>query len=145
MRPKHRRLSLILSALLALGAAVAVSLTALRDNLVFFFGPTEVLAKPPAAEKRFRLGGLVEEGSVQRQGAEIRFRVTDTVNAIPVVYRGILPDLFREKQGVVAEGHLREGVFVAASVLAKHDETYMPREVADALKKAGHWKEGGGS
>ncbi|MBM3557139.1 MAG: cytochrome c maturation protein CcmE [Alphaproteobacteria bacterium] len=140
MKPKHKRLSLILAGLALLGIAAALAGTALRDNLVFFFGPTEVMAKPMAPDRRFRLGGLVEEGTVKREGATVSFRISDTVNAIQVVYTGLLPDLFREGQGVIAEGKMRDGVFRAETVLAKHDETYMPREVADSLKKAGHWK-----
>lgn len=124
-----------------LGISVTLVLSALRDSVVFFFSPTEVSAKQIEPEKRFRLGGLVEEGSFKRDGMNASFAVTDTKMSIPVRYHGILPDLFREGQGVVAEGRLgADGVFTADTVLAKHDETYMPREVAEALKKQGYWQ-----
>ena len=114
----------------------------MRDSIVFFYGPSEIAAKGVQPGTRLRIGGLVKEGSVQR-GADqsVRFEVTDTIKAVPVRYRGLLPDLFREGQGVVAEGVLEtDGGFRADSVLAKHDENYMPREVADALKKQGVWQ-----
>jgi len=118
-------------------------LTAFEENIVFFFSPTDIVEQKKGTEdRRFRLGGLVEEGSVDRSaGKTIAFRVTDISNAVPVQFTGILPDLFREGQGIVAEGRLVDGVFVADEVLAKHDENYMPPEVADALKKSGQWKE----
>jgi cytochrome c-type biogenesis protein CcmE len=140
---KRRRLWLVGAGLLALFAAAALVLTAFEDNVVFFYSPTDLAQKPMPPERRFRLGGLVEEGSVARQadGVTIAFRVTDTANAVPVTFRGLLPDLFREGQGVVAEGALNtQGTFVASEVLAKHDENYMPPEVAEAIKKAGQWK-----
>jgi len=118
-------------------------LTALQDDLLFFYSPTDLQAKPVAVDQRFRLGGLVAEESVERMedGVTVAFTVTDLAHTIPVVYSGILPDLFREGQGVVAEGRLRpDGVFEASDVLAKHDETYMPPEVADALKESGEWR-----
>ncbi len=125
-----------------LGVAAALVLSALNDNIVFFYSPTQLAEKKIAPERHFRIGGLVEAGSVQKNGQEIRFRVTDTHKTVDVVYRGLLPDLFREGQGVVAEGTLgADGVFVAREVLAKHDENYMPPEVAKALKEAGQWKE----
>jgi cytochrome c-type biogenesis protein CcmE len=145
MTRKRRRLWIVMLCALGLGSATALTLTAFRDNLVFFFSPSDILANPPTEGRAFRLGGLVEEGSVQRQGEyqgrpAIRFRVTDGANAIPVVFTGVLPDLFREGQGVVTQGVLGpDGVFRAREVLARHDETYMPPEVADALKRAGHW------
>ncbi|MFN3448292.1 MAG: cytochrome c maturation protein CcmE [Roseococcus sp.] len=145
MTRKRRRLWIVMLCALGLGSATALTLTAFRDTLVFFFSPSDILANPPAEGRAFRLGGLVEEGSVQRQGEyqgrpAIRFRVTDGANAIPVVFTGVLPDLFREGQGVVTQGVLGpDGVFRAREVLARHDETYMPPEVADALKRAGHW------
>ena len=144
MTLKRRRLYGVLLGLAALGGATALALTAFQDNLVFFFSPSDLLAKPPGAGRSLRLGGLVEERSVTKlpDGVTIQFRVTDGPNTVPVRYAGILPDLFREGQGVVVEGRLVEGVFQAREVLAKHDETYMPREVADALKKSGHWQEG---
>jgi len=139
---KQRRMSLIAAGLALLGVAVALVLFALEDTIVFFRTPTEVAEKAIAPGQRFRLGGLVEKGSVRRdEGTTVRFAVTDMEKTIPVLYSGILPDLFREGQGVVAEGRLdASGVFRADTVLAKHDETYMPREVADALKKKGVWK-----
>lgn len=141
MKLKHRRLTFVLIGLGLLGVAAALVLSAFEEAIVFFHSPTEVIEDPPVSDRRLRVGGLVEDGSVERgDGAMIRFRVTDMVNAIPVRFTGVLPDLFREGQGVVAEGHLKDGVFVADQVLAKHDENYMPPEVADALKKSGQWQ-----
>jgi cytochrome c-type biogenesis protein CcmE len=144
MTRKQRRLVLIGSALAVLGVAVGLVLVALRDSIVFFHPPSEVAEKGVKPGVRFRLGGLVKQGSVVRGAAQsVRFVVTDGRTDMPVTYVGALPDLFREGQGVVAEGVLQTGgEFRADSVLAKHDETYMPREVADALKKQGVWKEG---
>ena len=145
MTRKRRRLYLLLTGLALLGAAAALVLTAFEESLVFFYSPTEVATREIAPEQRFRLGGLVEENSVSRgaDGVTTRFRVTDLTNAVPVSFRGLLPDLFREGQGVVAEGYLNgDGVFVASEVLAKHDENYMPPEVAEALKKSGQWQGG---
>jgi cytochrome c-type biogenesis protein CcmE len=145
MTRKKRRLVLIGSALTVLALAVALALTALKDAIVFFNSPTDVAEKHIATGSRIRLGGLVKEGSVERgDNLQVRFEVTDGKNSIRVAYQGLLPDLFREGQGVVTEGTLDGGMFKADSVLAKHDEKYMPREVADALKKQGHWKEDGG-
>jgi len=142
MTPKRRRLWLLIGSLGTLGVAAALVLSALNDNLVFFYSPTQVAEKNPGPDRRFRLGGLVEAGSVQKDGQVVRFTVTDTNKTIAVVYRGILPDLFREGQGVIAEGALgSDGVFAAREVLAKHDENYMPPEVAKAIKEAGQWKE----
>jgi cytochrome c-type biogenesis protein CcmE len=142
MTRKQRRLVLIGSSLVVLGVAVALVLSALKDSIVFFNSPSDVVAKHLPAGSRIRLGGLVKEGSVVRSGElKVRFDVTDGNASIPVAYQGLLPDLFREGQGVVTEGALDgSGVFRADSVLAKHDENYMPKEVADALKKQGHWK-----
>ena len=142
MTRKQRRLVLIGSALSVLALAVALVLGALKDSIVFFNSPTDVAEKHIAAGTRIRLGGLVKEGSVQRgDNLQIRFEVTDGKSSIRVAYQGLLPDLFREGQGVVTEGTLDGGgLFKADSVLAKHDENYMPKEVADALKKQGHWK-----
>lgn len=141
MKRKHRRLTLLLLSLGALGVAAVLVLSAFEDSLVFFYSPTDLAERQIAPGRKFRLGGLVEEGSVERDGASLRFRVTDLNRVVPVAYTGIVPDLFREGQGVVAEGSLGpDGVFAASHVLAKHDETYMPREVADALKKAGQWQ-----
>jgi cytochrome c-type biogenesis protein CcmE len=144
MTRKQRRLVLIGSALAVLGVAVALVLGAFKDSIVFFNSPTDVVEKHVAPGARIRLGGLVKEGSVVRgENLQVRFDVTDGKHSVPVAYQGLLPDLFREGQGVVTEGMLeRTGTFKADSVLAKHDETYMPKEVADALKKQGHWKEG---
>lgn len=142
MTRKQRRFAVIATGLGILGVAVALVLVALEDTIVFFYGPTEVAEKSIKPGERFRLGGLVADGSVVRgQGKAISFVVTDTNKTVPVKYVGILPDLFREGQGVVAEGKLNAtGTFEADSVLAKHDETYMPPEVADMLKKQGQWK-----
>src|SRR5437764_14993116 len=147
MTRKRRRLVLIGSALGVLAVAVALVLSALKDSIVFFNSPTDVVEKHVAPGSRIRLGGLVQPGSLVRgDNLSVRFEVTDGNKSVPVSYTGILPDLFREGQGVVTEGALdTAGTFRADSVLAKHDETYMPKEVADALKKQGHWKtEGGG-
>lgn len=141
MKRKHKRLTFVVIALCLLGAAAGLVLTAFEENIVFFFSPTDIVEKKASEDRRFRLGGLVEEGSVDRSGGEtIAFRVTDISNVVAVQYTGILPDLFREGQGIVAEGRLVDGVFIADEVLAKHDETYMPPEVADALKKSGQWQ-----
>ena len=144
MSRKRRRLITLLAALFTLGTATALVLAAFNDNLVFFYSPTDLVEKAMTPDRRIRIGGLVETNSLAKQvdGHAVAFRVTDGKTELRVVYDGILPDLFREGQGVVAEGKLRDGVFVASSVLAKHDEKYMPPEVADALKKAGHWQEG---
>ena len=144
MTRKQRRSTWIISSLVILGTAVGLVLFALEDTIVFFYTPSEVAEKKIEAGKRFRLGGLVADGSVVRgQGTVITFSVTDTDKTLPVNFEGILPDLFREGQGVVAEGKLdAKGTFVADTVLAKHDENYMPKEVADALKEKGVWKEG---
>jgi cytochrome c-type biogenesis protein CcmE len=143
MTRKQRRLSLIGAALGVLALAVALVLGALKDSIVFFNSPTDVVEKHVKPGQRIRIGGLVKEGSVQRGNSlAVHFEVTDGHSTIPVAYQGLLPDLFREGQGVVAEGKLRDGVFIASSVLAKHDEKYMPPEVADALKKSGRWQEG---
>jgi cytochrome c-type biogenesis protein CcmE len=141
MTRKRRRLIFVSLGLLMLSGATALVLTAFNDNLVFFFSPTDLLAKPQPPGHAFRLGGLVEQGSVAKDGTTIRFRITDKKNTLLVVYRGVLPDLFRENQGVVVEGSLApDGSFTASSVLAKHDEKYMPPEVAAALKKNGEWR-----
>jgi cytochrome c-type biogenesis protein CcmE len=142
MTRKRRRLWTVLACGLGLASATALTLVAFNDNLVFFVSPSDI-AKVGGNGRSVRLGGLVERGSVTRGAASdtaTRFRVTDGANSIAVTYNGILPDLFREGQGVVTLGTLRpDGTFVASEVLAKHDETYMPKEVADALKKSGHW------
>jgi cytochrome c-type biogenesis protein CcmE len=145
MSRKRRRLLALVLGLGLLGAATALVLVAFKDNLVFFYSPSELAAKAIAPGRRVRIGGLVEQHSVVRQadGRGVDFRVTDGKTDIAVSFDGVLPDLFREGQGVVAEGRLRpDGVFAASNVLAKHDEKYMPPDVADALKKAGRWQEG---
>ena len=140
MTRKRRRLVFVVIGLVMLSGATALVLTAFNDNLVFFYSPTDLLAKPQPPGHAFRVGGLVEQGSVAKDGPAIRFRITDKKNTLQVVYRGVLPDLFRENQGVVVEGSLApDGSFTASSVLAKHDEKYMPPEVAAALKKNGEW------
>ena len=143
MTRRQRRLTLIGSALAVLALSAGLVLIALEDSIVFFNSPTDLLDKHVKPGQRMRIGGLVKEGSVRRgDDLRVRFEVTDGTSSILVTYQGLLPDLFREGQGVVAEGALDgAGTFRADSVLAKHDETYMPREVADALKKQGHWKE----
>ena len=142
MTRKRQRMIFVLLGLLMLAGATALVLTAFRSNLVFFFSPTDLLASPQPPGHAFRLGGLVEQGSVDKaSGDTVRFRITDKKNTLPVVYRGVLPDLFREGQGVVVEGSLAaDGSFTATTVLAKHDEKYMPPEVAAALKKNGEWR-----
>jgi cytochrome c-type biogenesis protein CcmE len=143
MTRKQRRLSLIGAALGILALAVALVLGALKESIVFFNSPTDVVEKHIKRGTRIRVGGLVKQGSVWRgDSLAVRFEVTDGKSTVQVDYRGLLPDLFREGQGVVAEGALDPGgIFRADSVLAKHDETYMPKDVADALKKQGHWKD----
>ena len=143
MTRKQRRLTLIGAGLGVLAIAAALVLTALKDSIVFFNSPSDVVEKGVKPGERIRLGGLVANGSVVRgENLSVRFEVTDGKRAVQVAYQGILPDLFREGQGVVAEGALDgTGTFKADTVLAKHDETYMPKEVADALKKQGHWKD----
>lgn len=148
MKRKTRRLYMLMVGLTALGAIAALVLAALEDDIVFFFSPTEISEKLENGslrlDQRMRVGGLVEEGSVKKQadGVTVAFGVTDLSNTITVQYKGILPDLFREGQGVVTEGRLVNGVLIADEVLAKHDENYMPPEVAEALKKSGQWQEG---
>jgi cytochrome c-type biogenesis protein CcmE len=145
MTRKQHRLLLLAFGMAALGGATALVLVAFRSNLVFFYSPSDLKAQAAALDRRVRLGGLVQENSLapDRDGSGVRFRVTDGKTGLTVVYHGILPDLFRPGQGVVVEGSLRpNGIFDAANVLAKHDERYMPREVVEALKKTGHWREG---
>ncbi|MAZ03165.1 MAG: cytochrome c maturation protein CcmE [Sneathiella sp.] len=141
MTRKKRRLYFVLAGMIVLSIAAALVLMSFQDSLVFFRSPSDLVEKPISPGRNFRLGGLVEEGSIDSQGVTHRFRVTDLNETVPVTFDGLLPDLFREGQGVVAEGSLtEEGLFVATNVLAKHDENYMPPEVAEALKKSGQWK-----
>ena len=143
---KKRRIQIIAIAAVALVVSTALIGYALRDGINFFRSPSEVLADPPSEAEVFRIGGLVEEGSLVRgQGEEVRFRVTDGGASIPVAYVGVLPDLFGEGQGMVGTGILRVGVFVTTEILAKHDEDYMPKEVIDALKEQGVYQAPGGS
>lgn len=143
MTRKQKRLAVIGTAMAFLGLAAALTFYALGQQTSYFYMPADLLAQPAAADDRIRLGGLVQDGSVIRgEGTRVRFAVEDRQNSVNVVYDGILPDLFREGQGVVTEGTLGpDGVFVADTVLAKHDENYMPREVADSLKEQGVWQE----
>ncbi len=144
MKPRSKRAMAVVLALAALGVASALVLRAFQSNLVFFFSPSQVVADEAPRERSFRIGGLVEEGSIQRDGQSltVQFAVTDLVHKIPVSYTGLLPDLFKEGKGVVAEGKLgADGVFHANQVLAKHDENYMPPEAAQALKNAAAHKE----
>lgn len=135
---KQRRIQVILVMIVALALSTALIGYAMRDGINFFRSPSEVLAEPPQPSEVFRLGGLVEDGSLQRgQGTEIRFVVTDGGASVPVVFTGVLPDLFEENQGMVGTGKYINGVFEASEILAKHDETYMPKEVVDALKEQG--------
>jgi len=139
LKPRHKRLAIIIGGLAALGVAAGLVLNAFRSNLVFFYSPSQVLANEAPQGKTLRIGGLVEAGSLKRErdGLTVHFVVTDTAKALPVVYNGILPDLFREGKGVVAQGRLApDGVFHATEVLAKHDENYMPPEAAHALEQA---------
>jgi cytochrome c-type biogenesis protein CcmE len=146
---KQRRLAFAITLLLAGGGAAGLAVFALQDNVLFFYSPTDIVENPERVPtgRMFRIGGLVQSGSFKRdEGLEVQFVVTDGKNAVPVNFSGVLPDLFREGQGVVALGTRdATGVFKASEVLARHDESYMPPEVADALKKAGHWKKGEGS
>ena len=137
MTPRRKRLMIIAGIAAAMSLATALVLNTLRSNMVFFYSPSQVAAKEAPAGRSFRLGGLVERGSVQRDGLTVRFIVTDTVRSIPVRYRGALPDLFKEGKGVVAQGQVdAAGLFIAREVLAKHDENYMPPEAGDALNRA---------
>jgi cytochrome c-type biogenesis protein CcmE len=144
MKRRHKRIGIIVAGLAGLGVAAFLVANAFRNNLVFFFSPTQVAAKETPTNRAFRIGGLVEEGTLKREddGLTVRFTVTDTAASIPVVYKGILPDLFKEGRGCVAQGRLgNDGVFQAEEVLAKHDENYMPPEAGAAIDKAKHAKE----
>ncbi len=136
MKPRHRRLTIAAGVLCVVGIAAALVLNAFQSNLVFFYSPSQIASKEAPTGRTFRLGGLVEAGSVKRDGVSVSFVVTDTARSVPVRYSGILPDLFKEGKGVVAQGQLKDGTFEAREVLAKHDENYMPPEAAEALKRA---------
>ena len=141
MSPKNARAAMIFAGLGFLALAASIALTALEDNIVFFRAPSQLAEKPVAAGIALRVGGLVSEGSVARDGLDVRFQITDLTHQVDVRFTGMLPDLFREGQGVVAEGRFdASGIFIADTVLAKHDETYMPPEVAEALKASGRWQ-----
>ena len=143
---KKRRIQVVAIAAVALVAATALIGYGMRDGINFFRAPTQVLAEPPGPNEVFRIGGLVEEGSLKRgEGEVISFNVTDGNGIVPVTYRGVLPDLFEENQGMVGTGIYRDGVFQASEILAKHDESYMPKEVVDALKAQGVYKDPNGS
>ncbi|MEK8028510.1 cytochrome c maturation protein CcmE [Pseudaquabacterium rugosum] len=133
MKPRHRRLAWLVGSVLLVGAITALVLDAFRSNLVFFYTPTQVMQQQVPQGRSFRLGGLVEDGSLRRQGLDVQFRIHDGVQAVPVVYRGALPDLFKEGKGAVAQGRWQAGRFEARELLAKHDENYMPPEAAAAL------------
>lgn len=144
MKRRHKRIAFIVVALASLSVAAFLVLSAFQNNLVFFFSPTQVAAKEAPVNRTFRIGGLVQEGTLKREpdGLTVHFTVTDTAQSIPVVYKGILPDLFKEGRGCVAQGKLNaDGVFHAEQVLAKHDENYMPPEAGEAIDKAKHAKE----
>lgn len=139
---KQRRIQIIVVAFVALGLSTALIGYAMRDGINFFRAPSQIVEAPPAPTEVFRIGGLVEAGSLQRgQGETIRFNVTDGGAVVPVTYTGVLPDLFSENQGMIGTGRLVDGVFQATEILAKHDESYMPREVVDALKEQGVYRE----
>jgi cytochrome c-type biogenesis protein CcmE len=142
MKRRHKRIAFILVGLAGLGVAAYLAASAFRNNLVFFFSPTQVVAKEAPLNRTFRIGGLVQEGTLKRDGLNVQFIVTDTAASVPVVYNGILPDLFKEGRGCVAQGKIgADGVFHAEQVLAKHDENYMPPEAGKAIDKATHARE----
>jgi len=142
MKRRHKRIAFILVGLAGLGIATYLVASAFRNNLVFFFSPSQVVAKEAPVGRTFRIGGLVENGTLKREGLTVKFTVTDTAASVPVVYKGILPDLFKEGRGCVAQGKIgADGVFVADQVLAKHDENYMPPQAGDAINKAKHAQE----
>ncbi len=138
MKPRHKRFAILGGLLSAVGIVVALVLNAFQSNLVFFYSPTQVASKEAPSARTFRVGGLVEAGSVKVDGTKVQFVITDSAQKVSVRYEGILPDLFKEGKGVVAQGQLQGEVFVAREVLAKHDENYMPPEAASALQTAGH-------
>ena len=141
MKPRQKRLAIAGAVLVSVGAIAALVFNAFQSNLVFFYSPSQVASKEAPSNRTFRLGGLVEAGSVKRDGVAVNFVVTDTAKTVPVRYVGILPDHFKEGKGVVAQGQIQDGVFVAREVLAKHDENYMPPEAAEALKRVAETNE----
>lgn len=142
MKRRHKRIAFIVVGIAGLGVAAYLVASAFRNNLVFFFSPTQVAAKEAPVGRTFRIGGLVQEGTLKREGLNVQFIVTDTAASVPVVYNGILPDLFKEGRGCVAQGKISaDGVFHADQVLAKHDENYMPPEAGQAVDKAKHARE----
>ncbi len=142
MTRKQKRLSVIAGAMIFLGAATGLAVFALGQKASYFYMPADIAGAALPDGQRIRLGGLVEKGTIERgEGTEVRFAITDSEESVKVTFNGILPDLFREEQGVITEGSFEGGVFVADSVLAKHDETYMPKEVAESLKERGVWQE----
>src|SRR5882762_9811121 len=144
MKRRHKRIAFILAGLAGLGIAVALVLSAFQNNLVFFFSPSQVASKEAPIGRTFRIGGLVEKGTLKRDsdGLTVRFTVTDTAKSIPIVYKGILPDLFKEDRGCVAQGRVEsDGIFYADQVLAKHDENYMPPQAGEAIDNAKHERE----
>ncbi len=136
MKPRHQRMALLGGLVCAAGVVLSLVLNAFQSNLVFFFSPTQIAAQEVPATRTFRVGGLVQQGSVRREGLKVSFIVTDTAQTVPVRYEGLLPDLFQEGKGVVAQGQMLNGVFMAREVLAKHDENYMPPEAAAAIERA---------
>ncbi|MCA3250707.1 MAG: cytochrome c maturation protein CcmE [Pseudomonadota bacterium] len=142
MKPRHKRFAIVGGLVVASAAVVALVLNAFQSNMVFFYSPSQVAANEAPQGRTFRVGGLVENGSVKVEGVKVHFIITDSAQKVPVLYQGILPDLFKEGKGVVAQGQLKGGVFEAREVLAKHDENYMPPEAAEALKRAGHPQSG---
>lgn len=138
---KKRRIQIIIAAFAAMIVSFGLIYVATKDGVNFFYSPTQVVTEPPAADRTFRLGGLVEEGSIRNVGETVHFTITDGANAIPAVYSGILPDLFNEGQGAIGQGKLVDGVFVATEILARHDESYMPKEVIDALEAQGVYQD----
>lgn len=136
MKPRHKRFAIVGGLVVASAAVVALVLNAFQSNMVFFYSPSQVAANEAPQGRTFRVGGLVENGSVKVEGVKVHFIITDSAQKVPVLYQGILPDLFKEGKGVVAQGQLKGGVFEAREVLAKHDENYMPKEVADAIAAA---------
>jgi len=138
MKPRNKRFAILGGVVVVVGVVVALVLNAFQSNLVFFYTPTQVAEKEAPSGRTFRVGGLVQVGSLKVDGTKIQFVITDSAKTVPVRFEGILPDLFKEGKGLVAQGQLKDGVFVAREVLAKHDENYMPPEAADALYKAQH-------